>query len=905
MQLTRLQLRQVRRFGSAVVLDDLQPGLNLLHGPNESGKTTLVRALRAVFFERYGTTAMADLAPWGDSGASPEIEVDFQWQGRSWRLAKRFLKGKRCDLTIDGESWSGEQAEARVASLLGYEYAGKGASSARHWGVPGLLWIEQGETGELREAAEFAGPHLRAALGPDLGELASGAGDTVLTRVEALRAELLTGTGKPRGEYAQALAQLHERQAQREPLAARIREYQDDVDRLAELDRQHRQEREQQPWRALREQQRAAAAQLADVTQWQARLSREEQNRELQRSQLALLRQQSADHQRRREEGRRRQQALAESRLRVAELTAALREHDATLEETLRAHDQTRQKLRLVRRAADRQRDREALDLRRQQASALGQRLAEARRLQEECLALQQRLQAITVTEEGLPALRRLAKQRDHLTIRRQQAATHLHFILPSEQSLEIDGEQVGGEGERQLLHRTRLRLPGGGELHITPGGTDLAELERRWVQCADDWRIGCQALGLSESTTLADAETRLAQASQWRTSLAQLQSSFAHQAPDGVAAIEFTLQALEGEIARRQQALAGVAEQAGSAESSRHPDPNRAAGPDHDPDLPSLTEAETAEALAEAGLKRAERDRQAAHTALAAAENSLQQAQREWEHLQSVSPAADEAQAEAELQQQIEEAEARLVRLQADIEAQQTRIDAARPDVLQQDLDRLGRSADHLESRFRTRELQLAEQRSRLQTLSAEGLEERRAELERDIAHWQRRGDELERRAAALDLLRELLQTRRQALTQRLQEPLRRHLEHYLTLLFPGAEVVLDEALIPARLNRPAANGPEIGEVDALSFGAREQLGLISRLAYADLLREAGHPTLIVLDDALVHTDHERLDHMKRVLFDAAQRHQILLLTCHPQLWQDLGVAPRDIATLPRPAEG
>jgi hypothetical protein len=34
----------------------------------------------------------------------------------------------------------------------------------------------------------------------------------------------------------------------------------------------------------------------------------------------------------------------------------------------------------------------------------------------------------------------------------------------------------------------------------------------------------------------------------------------------------------------------------------------------------------------------------------------------------------------------------------------------------------------------------------------------------------------------------------------------------------------------------------------------------------------------------------------MKRILFDAASRHQILLFTCHPEKWQDLGVPPVDI---------
>jgi uncharacterized protein YhaN len=99
--------------------------------------------------------------------------------------------------------------------------------------------------------------------------------------------------------------------------------------------------------------------------------------------------------------------------------------------------------------------------------------------------------------------------------------------------------------------------------------------------------------------------------------------------------------------------------------------------------------------------------------------------------------------------------------------------------------------------------------------------------------------------------------------------------------------------------LTRAGGRGSETSVFEALSFGAREQLGLIARLAYADLLREAGRPTLIILDDALVHSDEGRLAQMKRVLFDAGTRHQILLFTCHPANWRDLGVVPRSLAAL------
>jgi uncharacterized protein YhaN len=59
----------------------------------------------------------------------------------------------------------------------------------------------------------------------------------------------------------------------------------------------------------------------------------------------------------------------------------------------------------------------------------------------------------------------------------------------------------------------------------------------------------------------------------------------------------------------------------------------------------------------------------------------------------------------------------------------------------------------------------------------------------------------------------------------------------------------------------------------------------------------------LIILDDALVHSDAQRLAQMKRILFDAAGRHQVLLFSCHPDRWLDLGVVPMEMEILKHPA--
>jgi uncharacterized protein YhaN len=229
-----------------------------------------------------------------------------------------------------------------------------------------------------------------------------------------------------------------------------------------------------------------------------------------------------------------------------------------------------------------------------------------------------------------------------------------------------------------------------------------------------------------------------------------------------------------------------------------------------------------------------------------------------------------------------------------ARIDALEQQIALAHPDILQQDIERYRRSAEQLERSFAERRDTLRALEVELHTLGTQGLEERRAEVSRDLEQARRRVAELQRRAHALDHLLKLLREKRRALTRRLQAPLQRHLNRYLQLLFPQASLQIDEDLSPSLLTRGDTDPAGPSDFDTLSFGTREQMGVISRLAYADLLQEAGRATLIILDDALVHSDAARLAQMKRVLFDAAQRHQILLFTCHPASWRDMGVLPR-----------
>jgi len=69
-------------------------------GPNEAGKSTIVAAIRAAFFERHRSSCVDDFRPWGDSAASPTVELDFTIGGEDYRLTKSFLGKKRCELSV-------------------------------------------------------------------------------------------------------------------------------------------------------------------------------------------------------------------------------------------------------------------------------------------------------------------------------------------------------------------------------------------------------------------------------------------------------------------------------------------------------------------------------------------------------------------------------------------------------------------------------------------------------------------------------------------------------------------------------------------------------------------------------------------------------------------------------------
>ncbi|AJY27369.1 AAA domain protein [Burkholderia thailandensis 34] len=877
MKLSRLRIEQLRKFRQPAQIGDLADGINLFVGPNEAGKSTIAEAIRAAFFERHRSSSVEHLRPWGDGAASPSIEIDFTVGGRSARLHKSFLQRKRCELEINGQRLEGAQAEDHLADLLGFGFAGRGASGPEHWGIPGLLWIEQGAAQDIDAPVAHAAEHLQRALGAALGEVASSSGDAVLDRIERARNELLTpATGQPRGDYAEARRREVALATELTGLEGQVATYRGKVDQLATLRRDHAADDTEQPWQALRAKERAAQVELDAVEAVKKLLAdvREKVEQTTQRQALLVVNLDTFDQQESDWSARDAEREEAQARAQAAE--AAHASCKARNEQAQITLGTARRVASLARQEENRRSQSTRADELRTQIAAMATQLTDAEIEQQALLVSRRAAAATELSPDDLTALRKQATQLRELEIRRAAAASRLRYDLEPGREVQVGSEVWNGAGEALITEPTMLVLPGIGSLEIVPGGSDLAEVARELRSVAERQAAALERLGLP---SLEAAEARRETHREYEADIKTREAKLKILAPAGIDALRGELAALRARLEECEKRLAELPVRPNDADS-----------------LPSVADAEVTEEKARRDLERLDGELNQAGLTMANAQSALEAAQREVKAAQAKLAAPGRAERLSKARKDLLEAKAAGAGYASEIETLDAQVRAARPDVLLQDIKRWRSSADALERAYDERRGRIERLEAELQALGAQGLEEKRADVARELEQTHRRIAEMQRRANALDYLLELLRRKRAAVTQRLHAPLQRHLNHYVQLLFPQATLELGEDFVPRLLNRP---GTEAGDFHDMSFGAREQMGVISRLAYADLLKEAGRPTLIMLDDALVHSDDERLAQMKRVLFDAATRHQILLFSCHPEKWRDLGVGARSVEEL------
>ncbi len=142
MWIRRIEVRHCAGIAEAAV--DLQRGFNVLHGPNELGKSTLVSALRAAFLLSATSSTASALQDW-NAQEPPEVGVTFEDDdGRVWRIRKTFSGGGGkafLDASRDGEDFvtdaRGREVDGKLRDILRWGIEAPGGRGRR--GMPSSL----------------------------------------------------------------------------------------------------------------------------------------------------------------------------------------------------------------------------------------------------------------------------------------------------------------------------------------------------------------------------------------------------------------------------------------------------------------------------------------------------------------------------------------------------------------------------------------------------------------------------------------------------------------------------------------------------------------------------------------------------------------------------------------------
>ena len=236
MKIRSLELEQFRKFDRPVRLCGFTDSLNIICGPNEFGKSTILAAIRGLLFERHTSKAepVKRMQTWRGN-AAPRLAMEFEVGRRRWRIEKRFLHQPMACLTaLDGGRFDGDAAEEELQRLLGFGAAGKRGSGPEQMGVWGALWVTQRDSVLQADlSSNLARATVTSCLDAEVGVLTGSEKGQALMRVAREQlGQLLDGNGKPKGRHRQVMATIGESDAKLAELGDRAKRLSEDSDAL-------------------------------------------------------------------------------------------------------------------------------------------------------------------------------------------------------------------------------------------------------------------------------------------------------------------------------------------------------------------------------------------------------------------------------------------------------------------------------------------------------------------------------------------------------------------------------------------------------------------------------------------------------------------------------------------------
>ena len=862
-------------------------GLNVIHAPNGTGKSTLFEALQRGLLDAHGVTGhnVEAIRPWGRS-LTPRVTIELEHAGQTYRVIKQYLDGATSGLERQEDGRfrpvsEGRAADDEVRAILNGEAPGRGATKQQHWGIAQILWAPQGDLA----LASLSG-NLVADIHSLLGVQLSGAeAGRLEKKVDDLYHSYFTPGGSLKTGRNAPLTQLEQRLQEAEQRCRDAEERHLDFEeasrRVEELRLEQHQARvdTEELRRALKKARARAQAYGRLKSQYEAHQKAAEAAQAKHEALTARI-----DHilgiRKQVEQAQEENKDLTEARTLYAREYAGLQKVFATaraeLEDVRSIRPQVDEAAKLAD-AARRYLDTLA------RATAAGDTLERIEEVEAELSERSEERAAVAAPDtKQLRAIRKCIRGRDDAQRSLDASLTTLEIVPEKDGRLRlVAGENIG----EQALHA--------GEPTQVKGSPEVvADIEglgrvRAW---------GPEGSVEDHRKALAKATGKLAELAEpfgtQELEALEKRREDAQALDEKITQSEARLETLLGDSTKEEllQQRATIAAAIAAFLEAHHQWESQP------PDADDLhAQAEDIRARFVSRIEPAEADWQKAQTALSQSEGQKEKAELRihggLSHIEELSTRLRELTTDGKSD---EDRRQELGALALEWDAATAKTSDVQRLLEEYDADpteevgRLEQSLLATEERgTQTLEREKIEE-GKLQTLASAGPYSALAAAEEEHAALREQVQVEQQRIAAIELLRTTLTTCRAEAVAAVVGPV----ELTATRLFHRIAgrrlggVTLGEAFSPAAMTPAGASSPV--DVENLSGGEREQLYIATRLALADLLAK-GERQLVVLDDVLTFTDTGRLARVMGLLEEAAERLQVLILTCHPERYATL----------------
>lgn len=866
MKLRKLILHNVRRFaGRTAVLGPFGDGLTTVTAENESGKSTFFGALHALFFYDYGSgkKELKEMQPY--SGGAMRIAAEIELDGTDYLIEKTF------NLKKAGSSATVTAMES--GTIL------KQADDAEHWlqqnilrinnGPFGLLWVRQGSV-DVDASAEGIDTR-RDVMSSVRGQIDAVTGgrrmDSIVQRCRQELDAISTKHDKPKAgsQWKDAVDRVELLRQEQDRLKALVTALSQDLEMKKRVSTRLRALHAPE-LRDLRTENITQAAAHLGATREHARKVQDAQ-KDLQLLQNA---QQDIDRSVQSILGARKQRETIALEMTQKEQEAGNAQADKTraLEalNTLQDTITEKEKLRRSRNEVLKQiRQSERETTKRKRLASLSDLTRQLHAPKAQLHAAGAILNGAEITKNAIDGLDDLERRRD-IAIEMRKVQFSRFTVSAETTSARIDGADVPNDVPRLIDRPVSVTLPGFGTMDLQPAkvaGQSIADPDALRAELTQELRA-------LEFETIAQARhayaARQEAAQDHQTAKMQIRAL----APDGIDAIE--------------------QEWAELCEALNHPKDAPAVFETDGP--PANITSETIEieiSNLDDDLGQLRQELPAFQDALGAATRKLTEtevilARLRAESAQLLVP-ADEAETLKTLVQDKTAKEGEVGQAKATFEGLQQ----AAPDLSAAIAahERAMQADTEDKKEIHRLERDLARLDGAIHTQSEGAVEEKLQEVSGKLERAKDRAAQFANHVRALRLLIEHLEAARADAQETYFEPVRNELLPLLRQLHAGADLEIDpDKLLIETITRNGVTD----KVDVLSGGAFEQIAILTRLAFARLFAKHGNHVPVILDDAMVHTDDERISTMFNMLAQIARGQQIIVLSCRTRAFSDLG---------------